>query len=172
MGRILFDARSDVTRAEFTSLMTKFPTGVAVVTAFGVDGAPWGMTCSSLCSVTLSPPTLLVCIRDASPTLAAVLACGAFAVNLLHERARTTAELFASGAADRFDRVRWQGRPQTGGGPHLTEDAHAVAHCRLAETLPVGDHVVVFGAVTDLEQRPGSRPLLYGLRGYAAWPTT
>ncbi|MGH3862160.1 flavin reductase family protein [Actinokineospora sp.] len=35
--------------------MATFPTGVTVVTALAPDGRPWGMTCSSVCSVTLRP---------------------------------------------------------------------------------------------------------------------
>jgi flavin reductase (DIM6/NTAB) family NADH-FMN oxidoreductase RutF len=51
------------------------------------------MTCSSVTSVTLLPPTLLVCLRVGSGTLEAVSAHGGFAVNLLHEEARHAAEV-------------------------------------------------------------------------------
>ena len=34
---------------DIRALMTGFPTGVTVVTAFATDGTPWGMTCTSLC---------------------------------------------------------------------------------------------------------------------------
>src|SRR5439155_979792 len=47
----------------FRAMMSAFPTGVAVVTTTDADGRPHGMTCSSVCSVTLEPPTLLVCLR-------------------------------------------------------------------------------------------------------------
>jgi flavin reductase (NADH) len=67
----------------FRSLMSEFPTGVAVVTSLDHDGEPRGMTCSALCSVTGTPPTLLVCLCRESPTLNAVIRCGRFAVNFL-----------------------------------------------------------------------------------------
>jgi flavin reductase (DIM6/NTAB) family NADH-FMN oxidoreductase RutF len=153
--------------AEFRSLMADFPTGVAVVTAIGAGGRPWGMTCSSVCSVSLHPPTLLICLRQGSVTLAALLDHAAFAVNFLHDRARGVAELFASGAADRFDRVTWAARAA---GPGLPEAAHAVADCRVVTTESVGDHIVVFGEVFGVEQTAGDRPLLYGRRRYAAFP--
>lgn len=161
-------ARVDVPRADFRELMARFPTGVAVVTTYDRDGQPRGMTCSSLCSVTLEPPTLLVCLRDGSPTLDSIRQRDRFAVNLLHEGARSTAELFASGAPDRFDRVGWQ--DTGGGGPSLVDDAHSVAHCRVSDTKLVGDHLVVFGEVERLWETGERRPLLYGLRQYAAWP--
>lgn len=160
-----------VSPEEFRRLMSGFPTGVAVVTAMDSSGRPSGMTCSSLCSVSLDPPTLLVCLRRGSPTLESVLRGSAFTVNLMHVGALATAELFASGAVDRFARVRWHPGPQSGG-PRLPDDAHAIADCRIHQLAVVGDHVVVFGAVYRIalcSNRP-PRPLLYGLRRYAAWP--
>jgi flavin reductase (DIM6/NTAB) family NADH-FMN oxidoreductase RutF len=150
-------------------LMACFPTGVSVITAFGEDGRPQGMTCSSLCSVTLDPPTLLVCLRRGSPTLAAVLWQRSFAVNLLTDRARPTAELFSSGAAGRFERVRWRAGGAPGGGPHLFDGAHMVADCRLVGNRPVGTHEVVFGLVTQVTRLQEAPPLLYGMRRYASW---
>ncbi|WP_411137946.1 flavin reductase family protein [Streptomyces sp. C10] len=150
------------------AMMRGFPTGVAVVTGTDTAGQPWGMTCSSVCSVTLEPPTLLVCLRAASPTLAAILARGVFAVNLLHEDARATAELFAAGDPDRFVRVGWE-LDADAAGPHLWDDIHAVADCRIGMTQQVGDHVAVFGEVFRVRRQEGCRPLLYGMRTYGRW---
>lgn len=148
--------------------MTTFPTGVGVITAMETSGCPWGMTCTSICSVTLEPPTLLVCLRRGSPTLAAVLASGAFALNLLHGSARPTAELFASGAPDRFARVAWH-MPVACKGPHLTDAAHTIADCQVAHTETVGSHIVVFGEVCQIIRQSEESPLLYGLRRYMSW---
>ncbi|MFC0435409.1 flavin reductase family protein [Kutzneria buriramensis] len=153
----------------FRTMMRGFPTGVAVVTATDLAGQPWGMTCSSVCSVTLDPPTLLISLRSASPTLAAILGCGRFTVNLLHDRAWRTAELFASGNPGRFDLVDWD-LDADSAGPHLGSDAHAAADCRVGTTVPAGDHTVVFGEAYRITLRPG-HPLLYGLRGYRRWPS-
>ncbi|MFE1407402.1 flavin reductase family protein [Streptomyces sp. NPDC058770] len=154
---------------EFRTLMSGFPTGVAVVTATGPDGERWGMTCSSLCGVSLEPPVLLVCLRTGSPTLDAVLGSGSFAVNLLHAGARRTAELFASGDPDRFGKVVCTADTQAAG-PHLADDAHTVADCAVLSARPVGDHVPVYGVVRRVTRRGDRVPLLYGLRGFRAWP--
>lgn len=158
-----------VVAADFRQLMTAFPSGVAVVTAFDEHGHPWGMTCSSLCSVAVTPPTLLVCLRRGGPTLGAVLRQAMFTVNLLHHGARATAELFASGDPHRFDRVPWR-LPPGRGGPRLIRTTHAVADCVVAGSHEVGDHTVVFGRVLRAEHHGALSPLLYGLRRYAAWP--
>jgi flavin reductase (DIM6/NTAB) family NADH-FMN oxidoreductase RutF len=149
--------------------MAGFPTGVAIVSTFDDEDRPWGMTCTSMCSVTLSPPTLLVCLRNGSPTLHALLTTGTFSVNLLADHARPDAALFASGAPDRFDRVAWH-RPDSAGGPHLYRAAHAIADCRVDQHSLVGDHVMVLGEVTRTGYESASAPLLYGRREYAAWP--
>jgi flavin reductase (DIM6/NTAB) family NADH-FMN oxidoreductase RutF len=164
-------AATAVVPAQFRSLMSTFPSGVAIVTTSDLDGQPRGMTCSSVCSVAVEPPTLLVCLREGSPTLAAMMRQSTFAVNLLHSRARATADLFASGAPDRFDLVRWSAGPETGG-PHLVDDAHAIADCRISRTVATGDHTVVFGEVFQVEHlvSADSSPLLYGLRKYSSWP--
>ncbi|MFI7549153.1 flavin reductase family protein [Micromonospora sediminimaris] len=153
--------------AQFRSLMATHPAGVAVVTTTATDGAPWGMTCSSVCSVALQPPTLLVCLRAASPTLAALLDVSAFAVNLLRDHAEPVAQLFASGAPDRFEKVSWIPDPESGM-PHLIDDAHTAADCRVSNALPVGDHVVVLGTVLRVRTHAVApvSPLLYGMRRY------
>jgi flavin reductase (NADH) len=153
----------------FRAMMRGFPTGVAIVTAANLTGQPLGMTCSSVCSVTLQPPTLLVCLRATSPTLAAIQVRGTFAVNLLHDNAQSTAELFASGNPARFDQIRWHYNHHSAG-PHLHDDTLAIADCHLTDTHLVGDHVVVYGQVLNVNLRSGYRPLLYGLRRYGSWP--
>jgi amino acid adenylation domain-containing protein len=169
-SRAAASRRAVVTPAEFRTLMASFPSGVTIVTAAGGDGRPHGMTCSSLCSVAMTPPTLLVCLRDGSPTLDAVLARAAFTVNLLHGRARPAADLFASGKPDRFDRVTWR-HDDAAAGPHLIEHAHVIADCDVSGTALVGDHVVVFGTVVRVSRGVNDEPipLLYGLRQYSSW---
>lgn len=161
-------ALADAQRA----VMQRFPTGVSVVTAFDTAGAPRGMTVSALCSLSLDPPMLLVCLRSASQTLAAVRTSGRFAVHLLHADAVPLAELFASPVPDRFAGVDWRGggpRPDAAG-PHLAAGAHAIADCRVERCQSAGDHTVVFGAISRITDLGGPPPLVYGLRGYAPWP--
>lgn len=149
------------------ALMSGFPTGVAVVSSLDPQAQPCGLTCSSLISVTLSPPTLLVSVHLRSSTLAAAQRLGGFAVNLLPARARWVAELFASGRADRFRLVSWRPRGNLGL-PWLAEDCRGWAECALSEVFVVGDHALMVGRVIDA-QSTSEAPLLYGFREFAAW---
>jgi len=152
---------------EYRRLMSSFPTGVAVVTSVGADHSPRGATCSSLASITLDPPTLLVSLTTRSGTLAAILQRRCFAVNLLHARARRTAEIFSSPVADRFRHVPW--RPTDAEGlPWLERDTLAVAECTVAQLLAVGDHTLVLGEVSNVLMLPDV-PLLYGMRQFSTW---
>ncbi|WP_306318151.1 MULTISPECIES: flavin reductase family protein [unclassified Streptomyces] len=161
MGRPAEDAEA------FRTLMSAFPTGVAVVTSLDDGAGPRGATCSSLCSVTLSPPTLLVCLTSTSSTLAAIRERGGFAVNLLHSGARDTARTFATPVADRFATVPWEPFGSRGL-PWLVRDAFAVAECRADELTVVGSHAVLLGAVLGSRFTEGV-PLLYGLHQFVEW---
>ncbi|MFE7615615.1 flavin reductase family protein [Streptomyces sp. NPDC057496] len=157
-----------VPQADIRPLMGGFPSGVSVVTALDADGTPRGMTCTSLASVALCPPTLVICLRTASPTTRSVLLGGQLALNLLHEKARATSDLFGSGDPDRFALTPWH-LPLGAGGPHLTGAAHAIADCEVTGTREVGDHTAVFVRVRRFTADDAAAPLLYGRRRYARW---
>lgn len=158
---------SGVDDADFRELMNVFPSGVTVVTAQDQNGVPYGLTCTSMCSVSLRPPMLLACLHNHSQTLATLLRQGTFAVNLLHADGQHAAEVFATPGQDRFAEVDWDRTPGRGL-PWLLSDAHAVAECDVVEALVAGDHVVVFGQVKGVQTLPRN-PLMYGLRSYSAW---
>ncbi|NKE58806.1 flavin reductase family protein [Lentzea sp. PSKA42] len=148
--------------SDFRELMSRFPTGVAIVTTVDDRNDPVGMTCSSLTSVCVTPPTLLVCLHTAGTTLRAARARRAFSVNLLEADARRVAEVFSASGQDRFGAVGWRRSPM--GMPWLDETV-AVADCAVVRMDKVGDHTVVYGEVASLAVREG-RPLLYGMRNF------
>jgi flavin reductase (DIM6/NTAB) family NADH-FMN oxidoreductase RutF len=148
------------------SMMAYFPTGVSVVSAFDSDGCPHGITCSSLTSVCLEPPTVLVSIISRSITLRHALRHGIFGITLLNAQARALAQRFATPALDRFAGVSWRRSPL--GAPWIDPGMTAAADCDVADTVEVGDHTVLFGRVRNVTVLGGS-PLLYGLRTYQDW---
>ncbi|MCG5212940.1 flavin reductase family protein [Streptosporangium sp. KLBMP 9127] len=159
-----------VTPGRFRNLMSSFPSGVAIVTTTGRRGRPFGMTVSSLCSLSLQPAMLLVCMRNESETLAEIVVRGAFAVNLLHRDGREAAVLFSSTAPSRFTAIAWDTTP-TWSLPALPEHAHTTMECALDNVVRAGDHTLIIGSVADAtEWRQDLAPLLYGLRRYATWP--
>ena len=69
-------------RHEFRQVVGLLPTGVTVVTAFADDG-PAGATASAVCSLSLEPMMMLVCLDRGSRTLGAVEEAGRFGINVL-----------------------------------------------------------------------------------------
>ncbi|GGP76113.1 flavin reductase family protein [Streptomyces abikoensis] len=48
--------------SDFTQALAQVPGPVTIVTTLDGQGAPWGFTASSFCSLSLSPPLILVCL--------------------------------------------------------------------------------------------------------------
>ncbi len=153
-------------RHEQRCLMTYFPTGVTVVAAVDEANTPYGMTCSSLTSVCLEPPIILVSLSTNSLTLRHAVQQGTFGVTLLDVAAQEVAQRFAAPALDRFTDLAWRFSPL--GAPWIDESMTAAADCDVWRTMEVGDHTLLFGCVRNVEVRGGT-PLLYGLRGYRSW---
>jgi flavin reductase (DIM6/NTAB) family NADH-FMN oxidoreductase RutF len=142
-------------------LFRRLAAGVAIVTARGAQG-PVGMTASSVTSVSLRPPLLLVALASGSRTLQAVRTGRAFAVHLLRADQRDLAERFASRDPHRFAGLETR---EVIGMPVLA-DVLAWAVCRLPEIRRYGDHVVVVARVTATDV-DGGRPLIWHDRGFA-----
>lgn len=157
------------TRHQQRHLMAYFPTGVTVITAIDEHGEPSGMTCSSLTSICLEPPTVMVSLTTASRTLQHALARGTFGATLLDGGAQEVAQRFAAPARDRFAGLAWERSPL--GVPWLVDCMTASADFDLWKSMQCGDHTLLFGVVRNVEIRGGA-PLLYGLRRYQGWQPT
>jgi flavin reductase (DIM6/NTAB) family NADH-FMN oxidoreductase RutF len=153
-----------VTAAAYREFMTHHAAGVCIVTTVARSGAPTGMTCSSLVSVAVDPPTLSVSLRRGSATLDAVLYRRRFAVHLLHDGGENAARRFAARYTARFAEGTWAWGP--GGLPCLPDDANAVAECLVHATVEVADHVVVFGAVQNTRVLATRSPLVHTRRTF------
>lgn len=148
----------------FRDLMSTFFTGVTIITSLDAQGDCHGMTCTALTSVTVDPPTLLVCLNSASGTLKAILESNCFAVNILHHNASHIAQFFGTAQPRRSAPSRQQLSPQLGQ-PWLNDDSLAMAECTVTTTQTVGTHTVVFGEVVGVHLGDHT-PLVYGHRRY------
>jgi flavin reductase (DIM6/NTAB) family NADH-FMN oxidoreductase RutF len=128
--------------------MSRFPTGVSIVTTRDPDGLLYGTTANALTSVSLEPALLLICLAHTSRTLAALRASGAFGVNLLGADAEQVARGFArSGASEAWDGVEHSAGPS---GSPLFAGAHAAIECEVYDIHTAGDHDIVLGRVVHV----------------------
>ena len=132
----------------YRDVMSAFPSGVVVLTAFGEDGQPRGLTVSAFCAVSLDPPLALVCVDKTSNTLPAVKHTGGFTANILAAGRDQIARRMATKLTDKFDGLSWSRPGGSAGGPILRDDIAAYAVCVLRETIDAGDHWILIGLVT------------------------
>lgn len=149
----------------FRFVMGSFASGVTVVTTVDEHGRPRGLTCSAVCSVSLDPPLLAVGVSNRSGTLAAIATNGYFGVNILSIQGRSVSQLFASGAGDKFERVRWE--PGEVAGMPLFAATVAHAECEVQQTVLAGDHTLLVGRVVGGGWKDDRAPLAYCRGGYA-----
>jgi 3-hydroxy-9,10-secoandrosta-1,3,5(10)-triene-9,17-dione monooxygenase reductase component len=139
------------------SAMSRFPTGVTIVTAPTPEG-PAGLAVNAVTSLSLDPPLMLACLDRGSRTLRAVEAAGRFGVNVLSAGTEQMVRAFGSKVAmeTKWDGVAWR---DLDGLPHLDEAIVFVA-CTMRDVVNGGDHVIVTGEVEAIREREGE-PLLF-----------
>lgn len=146
--------------------MRHFPSGVTVVTA-GRGAARRGITATAFTSVTMEPPTILVCINRNGEAHRAIAEAGHFCVNILREDATEMAQSFAGmtarRGADQFEGFDWCETP--GGAPALAK-AKAVIRCELCESRDAGSHTIFIAHVAGVTVDPDSAPLLHFDRAF------
>ena len=106
----------------FRDVMSSFPSGVVVLTAFGSDGLPRGLTVSAFCAVSMTPPLALACIDKTSNTLPAVQRTGGFTANILAAGREELARRMATKLTTKFDAIAWRRPSIPNGGPILEND--------------------------------------------------
>jgi DNA-binding GntR family transcriptional regulator/flavin reductase (DIM6/NTAB) family NADH-FMN oxidoreductase RutF len=145
-----------LTPDEFRNVIGHFASGVTVITT-SADDQPFGTTASAVTSLSLEPPSLLICMSLQSSTGQAVAKAGAFAVNILGEDHGDLAMRFASKGGDKFSGVALTTGQH---GQPLLADALASLVCRVTEQVEAGTHSVFIAAVEEATARPGA-PLAY-----------
>jgi flavin reductase (DIM6/NTAB) family NADH-FMN oxidoreductase RutF len=148
-------------KKDFREAMAHLATAVSVITTT-VEGTRSGMTASAVCSLSMEPELLLVCINQRAAMHDAVRRCGRFAVNILPQGAEQLALNFAlPSTTDKF-----AGVPLVpGSDPPLLRDALSTFVCTLHECIPGGDHSIFVGKVVARTRRPGD-PLLHFRRKF------
>ncbi len=152
--------RASAPSEAFRDAMRELASGVAIVTTvFGAQRA--GCLVSSLTSLSLSPPTLLICLNRSSATLGQIRAAGAFAVNILGARHEALALRFSNPklhGPERFADIEW--RTLETGAPALA-DALAAVDCRLERIVEHATHAIVIGAAVGLLKMGDAPALLH-----------
>lgn len=145
----------------FRAAMRTFTGTVSLVTTCTTEGEWRGMAATAVTSVSMEPPTCLVCVNRDTSLYPAMLASGHFCINAMHRDHHALIWSFTSSQhrSSRFQSGQWRhGRM---GIPFL-EDAQSNIFCEMFDRHPVGTHDVILGRVVEVKVRPDHDPLLYG----------
>ena len=155
-----------VSKQAYREAMARLGAAVNVVTSDG-PGGRCGFTASAVCSVTDSPPTLLVCVNRTNDSYQPLRANGVFCVNTLAGVHESLSGIFAGltdhAAAARFDTGTWH--VLATGAPVLS-DATVAFDCRVTEHVEIGTHTVFFATVEAIQVGESNEALIYYERGY------
>jgi len=158
-----------VDEAQFLSVMASFPAGVAVVTSLDHEQRPVGLTISAFCSVSRTPPLILICVDKESSTLATIQHSQKFTVNFLSDDREEVARRFATKDPEKFAAQAWRhSEALPGGGPVLHEDTVAYLVCKVFKEVEAGDHWVFIGEVVEASVEEEARSLLYHRRNFSS----
>ena len=160
----LSDIAPPLGKDAFREGMSRLGAAVNIITTDGPAGRA-GFTASTVCSVTDSPPTLLVCLNRSSSVYDRFADNNALCVNTLKPDHEHLSRLFGGKTAmdERFAAATWS--VGTSGAPVL-EGATVSFDCRIANRAEVGSHTVFFCEVLAVECDQVASGLIYFDRGY------
>ncbi len=150
---------------DFRDGMSLLTTAVNVITTEGSAGTH-GFTASAVCSVTDTPPTLLVCMNQTSRSHAHFIENKTLSVNVLGAQHESISNAFASklSSQERFEYGSWS---QLKTGAPVLEDALVSFDCEIEDIQQVGTHSVFMCRVVAIRQSEQEESLVYFNRAYS-----
>jgi flavin reductase ActVB len=163
------EAPATVDAEAFRAAMRVLAGGVVMVTARRGDQL-YGLTISACCSISASPPRILISLAETASCLSAVLETRRFGLSILRAGQKPLAELGAVPGGPKEVDAFSESRDGT-----VTMIAGALAHldCSVDHTFAISDHVLVIGNVehavsVPLDELEDPGPLLYFNRTFHA----
>ena len=153
-------AGAPLTKEHFRRVMGQFATGVTVVTTRLGDQVH-GLTANAVCSVSLEPLLVLVCVEHTADSYPLLEKSGIFAVNILSSEQEHLSRLFASSIEDKAARLKAMGHRTAATGAPIIEGCLAYLDCRIVAAYPGGDHTIFVGQVEEAEVTEDAPPLVF-----------
>ncbi|KAF1041516.1 flavin reductase [Xylophilus sp.] len=157
-------ASDEALKLGFRNAMSRLGAAVNIVTTDGPGGRT-GFAATAVCSISDTPPSLLVCINRNSSAYKPVLANRVLCVNVTADAHQPVCQLFASKtpAAERFALGAWM---ELETGSLVLEDALEAFDCRVSAVHSSGSHDLLICDVLAMKPRTEGRGLVYFDRAY------
>lgn len=150
---------------DFRNAMSMLTTAVNVVTTEG-DAGLHGFTASAVCSVTDNPPTLLVCMNQASRSHGYFVENKILSVNVLGAQHEQISNAFASSKLSSEDRFKLGAWTTLETGSPVLEDALVSFDCEIEQIQDIGTHSVFMCRVVAVKHSQQDESLVYFNRAY------
>lgn len=149
---------------DFRNAMSLLTSAVSVVTTIGSTGR-YGFTASAVCSVTDSPPTLLVCMNIASSSHTHFVENKILTVNVLAAHHQHMSKVFSSKMSpeERFKYGSWT---ELETGAPVLKDALVSFDCQIEQIQEVGTHTIFICRIVAIQQSQHDQGLVYFNRAY------
>lgn len=149
---------------DFKNAMSFLTGAVNVVTTAGASGQ-YGFTASSVCSVTDTPPTLLVCMNQAASSHVHFMDNQVLAVNVLSAKQQYLSQVFSSQLTpqERFEHGVW-GELETKS--PVLDEALVSFDCQIEQAQTVGTHTIFICRIVAIQQGEANHGLVYFNRAY------
>lgn len=161
---------SELTLQHFREAMSRLGAAVNVITSDGPAGR-LGFTASAVCSVSDSPPTLLVCMNRSSAQNAPMKTNGVMCINSLSAGQGEVSKLFAGvgkvPTEKRFGQTNWTAMVTSS--PVLV-DSVVSFDCKISATMEVATHTILVGEVAAIRFGDSGGGLMYFGRNYHDLP--
>ena len=158
----------NVSSENFRGAMRHLAGGVSVITA-GRGKDITGMTVTSVASLSVDPPTLIVSINRESSSWPLIKRHGFFGVNILTSGQIDVAERFTGKGglkgAERFAGAHWMTRVS---GVPLLAGALAAVDCEVEDIVERHSHAIVIGRALDIQLSLRTAALAYWQGQYVA----
>ena len=146
------------------SILLREDKSVATITTL-YEGQRFAMVASTVDSLSLDPPSLLVCVNRTTSIFPALAARIPFCVNLLAEHHHTLAQHCAkTSGEERFAKGDWL--THVNGVPYLA-DAQSNIFCKQDGHIDYGSHGIFIGRIADVVTSRNVEPLVYADGRYA-----
>ena len=154
-------APPDTLVSDFRLAMRRLAATVTLVTTSDADGKRYGMLATSVTSVTMEPPMLLVCVSRSAHVHPALMARKSMCINVLLDGQADLVRAFSSSLPhdERFASAAWDKHP-TFDLPYLP-DAQALFFCEVDQVIEAGTHSVVLARVLESRSISAVRPMVY-----------
>lgn len=150
---------------DFRNAMSLLTTAVNVITTEGVAGMH-GFTASAVCSVTDTPPTLLVCMNQSSRSHAHFIQNKILCVNVLGAQHENLSNAFASSKFSSEERFKLGSWTTLETGSPVLKDALASFDCEIEQIQQMGTHSIFICKVVAIQQSQQEESLVYFNRAY------